>query len=228
MQSTIKTGRILGTLLFAIVALGVLGLNFRNLSLSMAWSPSLLEQLFENDLQIRVSILLDILVSIIWLVIAIFLFPIISGFKKGLAYWFFGIWILHFAVILVSNSAELSLLSMAEAFVNRTDLDENTLAALATVELEGYFWYHYFAIMLFSLAMGVLYYIFFKTRLIPRLLSLWGIIAMILVFSACLLTMFNQTVSFAFFGQNGVHLLIMIGWLLLKGFNTSPIAMKAP
>ncbi|MEM8846675.1 MAG: DUF4386 domain-containing protein [Bacteroidota bacterium] len=227
MQSTIKTGRIIGALLFAIVALGVLGLNFRNLSLSMAWSPKLLEQLFENDLQIRVSILLDVLVSIIWLVIAVIIFPIISNFKKSFAYWFFGIWILHFAVILFSNAAELSLLSIAETFNNRTDLEENTLVALATIELEGYFWSHYFAIMLFGLAMAPLYYIFFKTKLIPRFLSLWGMIAMILVLSACWLTIFNQTVSFAFFGQNGVHLLVMIGWLLIKGFNNPTIAVQA-
>ena len=227
MQSTIKIGRIIGTLLFAIVALGVLGLSFRNLSLSMAWSPTLLERLFENDLQIRVSILLDFLVSTIWLVIAILLFPIISNFKKSFAYWFIGIWILHFAVILFSNAAELSLLSIAEAFNNRTNLDENTLAALATVELEGYFWSHYFAIMLFAMAMGPLYYMLFKTKLIPRFLSLWGMIAMLLVLSACWLTIFNQTVTFAFFGQNGVHLLVMIGWLLIKGFNNSTIAAQA-
>ncbi|PRX54379.1 DUF4386 domain-containing protein [Flagellimonas meridianipacifica] len=219
MQSNIKIGRTAGILLFAIVALGIPALNLRSFSYSMGWSPGLLEHAFENDLQIRISVFLDILVSGIWLALAIFLVPVIKQFRSGFAYWFFGIWTLHFAIVVFGIVSELSFLSIAEVFSNQPELEENTLVALGTLKVEEYFWIHYFSIMLFAVAMWSLYYVFFRTKLIPRLLSVWGLIAISIVFVACWLAIFNQQIHFAFFGQNGVHLLLLIGWLIAKGFN---------
>nr|WP_299343688.1 DUF4386 domain-containing protein [Allomuricauda sp.] len=224
MQSKIKTGRIVGIMLFTVVALGIPALNLRSFSSSMAWSPGLLEHVFENDLQIRISIFLDILVSGIWLALAIFLVPVIKQFRSGFAYWFLGIWTFHFAIVVFGIVTELSLLSLAEAFSIHPELEENTLVALATLKVEEYFWIHYFSIMLFAVAMWSLYYVFLRTQLIPRLLSAWGLVAISIVFVACWLAIFNQQISFAFFGQNGAHLLVLIGWLLAKGFKATPTA----
>ncbi|TAI49167.1 DUF4386 domain-containing protein [Flagellimonas allohymeniacidonis] len=223
MQSNIKIGRTAGILLFIIVALGIPALNLRSISTSMSWSPNLLEHLFENDLQLRISIFMDILVSGVWLALAIFLFPIIKQYRSGLAYWFLGIWILHFAIILVSNTQELSLLSLAQAYSDEPQLEQDILIGLATLKIESYFWSHYFAVMLFSIAMAALYYVFLVSKLIPRILSVWGLIAISVVFVACWLAIFNQDISFALFGQNGVHLLTLIAWLIAKGFNPKPV-----
>lgn len=221
MQSNIKTGRTVGILLFAIVALGIPAVNLRSFSTSMGWSLGLLEHISENDIQIRISVFLDILVSGIWLALSILLVPVIKKFRSGFAYWFLGIWTFHFAIVVFGIVTELSLLSLAEAFYNHPELEENALVSLATLKVEEYYWIHYFSIMLFAVAMWSLYYVFFRTKLIPRLLSAWGLVATSIVFMACWLVVFNQQISFAFFGQNGVHLLVLIGWLIFKGFNTN-------
>ncbi|WP_435622731.1 DUF4386 domain-containing protein [Flagellimonas sp.] len=226
MQSNIKIGRITGVLLFTIVALGIPAMNLRNLFSSMAWTPSLLEHIFENTFQIRISIFLDLVVSGLWLSLAIWLFPVIKQFRKGFAYWFLGIWTLHFAVVLFGLISELSLLSLADVFANSSGTSEEMLIGLGTLNLEEYFWSHYLAVLLFSTAMLSLYFIFYQTKLIPRFLSVWGMIAISIVFVACQLALFNIKVNFTFFGQNGVHLLVLIGWLLAKGFNTSPITLR--
>ncbi|MEM9076086.1 MAG: DUF4386 domain-containing protein [Bacteroidota bacterium] len=226
MQSNIKIGRITGILLFAIVALGIPAMNFRNLFTSMVWSPGLLEHIFENNLQIRISIFLDLIVSGLWLSLAIWLLPIIKQFREGLAYWFLAIWILHFAVVLFGLISELSLLSLADVFSNSSKTSEEILVGLGTLNLEEYFWSHYLAILLFSTAMVSLYYVFYRTKLIPRFLSIWGMIAISIVFVACQLAIFNIKIDFTFFAQNGVYLLVLIGWLIAKGFNTSPTAIQ--
>ncbi|MEM6893334.1 MAG: DUF4386 domain-containing protein [Bacteroidota bacterium] len=227
MQSNTKLGRTAGILLFSIVALGIPAMNLRNLFGSMAWSSGLLEHISHNTFEIQVSIFLDLLVCGLWLALAIFLFPIIKQFRKGFAHWFLGIWILHFAVVLFGLLSELSLLSLAEVFSNQTDINEELLVGMGTLKLEEYFWSHYLAILLFSLAMLPLYFVFYRTKLIPRFLSVWGMVAMSIVFVACQLALFNIKVDFIFFLQNGIHLLVLIGWLIAKGFHIRPEAVPA-
>ena len=227
MQSNIKLGRTAGILLFTIVALGIPAMNLRNLFGSMGWSSGLLEHISQNTFEIQVSILLDLVVCSLWLAFAIFMFPIIKSFRKRFAQWFLGIWILHFAVVLFGLLSELSLLSLAEVFSSQTDINEELLVGMGTLKLEEYFWSHYLAILLFSLAMVPLYFVFYRTKLIPRFLSAWGMVAMSIVFVACQLALFNIPVDFTFFLQNGIHLLVLIGWLIAKGFQNQSVAIPA-
>ena len=67
----------------------------------------------------------------------------------------------------------------------------------------------------------MLYYVFFKARLIPRLLSLWGIVAVTIVFVTTLFQVFDQPVNMILYLQNEVHILVLTFWLLIKGFNTT-------
>ncbi|MEL6305961.1 MAG: DUF4386 domain-containing protein [Bacteroidota bacterium] len=227
MQSNTKLGRTAGILLFTLVALGIAAMNLRNLFGSLAWSPGLLEHIFENRLEIQISIFLDLLVCGLWLAFAIFMFPIIKSFQKRFAQWFLGIWILHIAVVLVGLISELSLLTLAEAFSQQTEVNTELMMVLGTLKLEEYFWSHYLAILLFSCAMVPLHYFFYRTKLIPRILSVWGMVAMSIVFVACQFAFFNIILDFVFFLQNGIHLLVLIGWLIAKGFHTPPVAVPA-
>jgi hypothetical protein len=68
------------------------------------------------------------------------------------------------------------------------------------------------------------YYIFFQSKLIPRWLSGWGLIGIVLLLSMALLIMFGEEPS-------GMTLLLALPiflqemvlaiWLIVKGFNTS-------
>lgn len=74
------------------------------------------------------------------------------------------------------------------------------------------------------------YYVFYQSKLIPRWLSGWGIVAIILHLTSVFLTMFFQINPFS--GSPIILLSIPIffqeltlaGWLIVKGFNPSALA----
>lgn len=82
MKSNQKTGRTVGFLLLLIMALGIPSVMLRGLSTSMVASPDFLNEIFQNSFQMRIAVLLDILTSALWLIIALLLFPIIKKIQK--------------------------------------------------------------------------------------------------------------------------------------------------
>ena len=74
--------------------------------------------------------------------------------------------------------------------------------------------------IVFSIGALFVYYIFYKTKLIPTWLSLWGILGAILYLSTGIL--FIVGFNFMFLqAVLGVQEMVMAVWLIVKGFNSS-------
>ena len=223
MESHQKTGRVIGFLLLLITAAGIPSVIFRGLSTSMASSPNFLDQVFQNSMQMRFAMLLNITASGLWIVAAVILFPLIKKYNEKLALAFFGIWMVYFSIIIFGNISHLSLLSLSQEYTT-TEISNNAYFNIhGLLKIEDYFWAHFFSIMLYASAAFIFYYFLFRTKLVPQLLSAWGMIAISLVFVACWLNIFDKKVSFYFFSQNGLHMIILTGWLIAKGFKPHKI-----
>ncbi|RDY61238.1 DUF4386 domain-containing protein [Flagellimonas nanhaiensis] len=222
MKTNLKAGRTIGLLLFLIIAAGIPSLNLRGLSTELTSNPEFLAIVFENTLQTKLAIVLDTLASTLWLVIAILMYQKMSEYRLGLALAFFGLWIINLGIIIYSNIANLSLLSLSEAFVSNIQMDSLTLHSLGYLKVEDYYWAHFMALITYASAAFVLFYFLFRTRLVPRLLSIWGMLAISLVFFATWANIFKINVSFHFYTQNGIHMIAFMGWLIAKGFSSKP------
>ena len=78
----------------------------------------------------------------------------------------------------------------------------------------------------------MLYTVFYQSRLIPRWLSIWGLVAIVLHLTTAFLIMFHLAptlspvigaINFPIFLQE----MVMAVWLIVKGFNPAAIAAKA-
>jgi hypothetical protein len=83
------------------------------------------------------------------------------------------------------------------------------------------------AVFAFCLGAFMYYYLFFQSRLIPRWLSGFGIVAIILMMAACVLALFSGNritsyipLAFPIFLQE----MVLAVWLIVKGFNPSAVA----
>ena len=83
------------------------------------------------------------------------------------------------------------------------------------------------AVFAFCLGAFMYYYLFFQSRLIPRWLSGFGIVAIILMMVACVLALFsgNRITSYIpLAAPIAVQEMVLAAWLIVKGFNPSVIA----
>jgi hypothetical protein len=86
------------------------------------------------------------------------------------------------------------------------------------------------AVIAFCIGASMYYYVFFRTRLVPRWLSLWGLIALALLLAMLVLGMFEGAIK-----PTGIRLLlampifaqeiVLAVWLIAKGFD--PVAEAA-
>lgn len=74
--------------------------------------------------------------------------------------------------------------------------------------------------IVFSIGALIIYYIFYKTKLIPKWLSIWGLIGAILYLATPILFMFGFDYEFLEYIL-GVQEMVMAVWLIIKGFNPS-------
>lgn len=156
--------------------------------------------------------------------IAISLYPILRRVSAGLAIGSVVFRTLEAAMYLVAVVSLLSLLTVSQQFTNAGAADRVSLQVIADslrsvrdhATLAGVFAY--------SLGAGLYYYVFFQARLVPRWLSGWGIIGIVLIGSACVLALLSDS------DITGYVLLILpilvqeyvlAVWLIVKGFSSS-------
>ena len=219
MALTKKSGRILGFLFLLTVLAGATGTAFRGLGGADANSTAFLEQIMQLTGQMKLAISLDILASAIGVGIAIFLYAFIKKYEQRLAIAYLAIAGINFTIIVVSNIIHVNLLSLSEEFAITTSATNEYYTTLAKMLYDAYYWTHFLMLMLYSIGGLVLYYFLFRSKLIPGWLSIWGILASIVVFFGGALQLADIKVSGLLFVQNGIYVLTFIVWLLVKGFN---------
>jgi hypothetical protein len=84
--------------------------------------------------------------------------------------------------------------------------------------------------IIFLIGATCLYLSFYRTRLIPRWLSVWGLIGVVPYMAYALLHFFHMDTGYGFYLQMVLapQELVMAVWLIVKGFNPSAIAASLP
>lgn len=220
MKSIKKTGHLVGLILLATILFGAPGVMLRGLSTSQVAATEFLSFVMENATQMRLAILLDVLASTLSVALPIVLFPILKAYRRQLAFWYFGLYLTFYALIWVGNISHLSLISLSEMYTQAASADAPNFRLLGMLLVEDYYWSHFITLILFSSAAFLLYYTLLKTKLVPAWLAVWGLVAVGGVFAASWSNIFGQSVPFIIYGHNGLHLITLTIWLLIKGFST--------
>jgi hypothetical protein len=124
----------------------------------------------------------------------------------------------------------LSLLTLSRQFTTAAAADRTSLQAIGNLLVS--FREHAALLGVFAFCLGAcMYYtLFFQSRLIPRWLSGFGIVAIMLMMTACVLALFSDNpitsyipLAFPIFLQE----MILAVWLIVKGFNPSVSASRS-
>jgi len=80
--------------------------------------------------------------------------------------------------------------------------------------------------ILFLIGATCLYFSFYRTRLIPRWLTVWGLIGVVSSMASVLLHLFHIDTGYEFYMEMVLapQEMVMAVWLIVKGFNPSAIA----
>lgn len=220
-----RTATVVGVLLIvctlaSILAVAPLG--------SLLNSPVDLRRLAANDDRVVLAALIEFIAAATGAGIAIALYPVLRHHGRAVAFGAAAARVVAGVVVLVGTLSLLALLSLAQQSVSSGSTDAGATDASVQVLLAVRDWVTNFMIALpFLLGAGMYYYLMYRSAVVPRWLSGWGLLGVAVSLVATLYSGFTQdfglsTVSTALNLPIGLQELVLAGWLIAKGFNREP------
>ena len=223
MTTNKKTARIVGALYVTGTAAGALSLvltgPLRNSSDYLVSVPA-------NETRVVVGALFVLMMGLALAMIPVVMFPILRKHNEALA---LGYVVLRGGLEAVCYIAIatgwLLLLALSQAYAQAGGLDASDLQAPGTVLLEANE-IGYVLTIIFCLGALVFNYLLFRTKLVPRWLSGWGLLGVAPYLSAGLLSMFGivDALSPTYATLNlplALQEMVLAVWLIAKGFDPS-------
>lgn len=215
MNSNQKTARIIGVLFLLIFALGVTMYQFLQTSL---FADDYLTATSANGTNIIISTLLGVINGITSIIIAVLFFPIFKKYSQNLALTYLAFCIVNCVMILIDNTSVLSLLDLSIVYVENAS---SSLEVMGTLLYERHAWTHYLVLLISCFPVFILYYTLYFSKLIPRVISIFGMFAAILMFVEMGSTIFGHGISMNMMLPMALVQLTLPIWLLIKGLKLS-------
>ena len=218
MKSNKKTGRLVGLLFLIIFATGIT--VYQILQGPVLFSDVFLTTTSANSNEIIISTLLLFFSGITSVVIAAILLPIFKKYSITLAFLYLAFSILSFIAISIDNISVLSLLELSQEYTKNGTDNSDILTTLGNVFYKKHWWTHYMSLLISCFPVFILYYTLYLSKLIPKIISIVGIIAVILMFIEILFSILGNSISMNMLLPIGLIQLILPLWLIFKGLNS--------
>ena len=179
-----------------------------------------------NENQVLIGVLLLLTMTAAIVLIPILMFPILRKYNEGLALGYVGARIFEGFFSAANIISLLSLLSLSREFVNSTSPVTSYFQTSGALILANYEWGSILLDFPFTIGAIVFNYLLYKSKLIPRWLSVLGLIGAALWLANAPLRMFSlspsslEILALPIAAQE----MIFAAWLIVKGFNPSTTA----
>lgn len=223
LSSNRNVARIVGILFIIATVASIASLPF----LAPINASNYLVNVSANENQVITGILLTLIGAFASASIAISLYPVLKKHSQGLALGAVGFRLIEAVFYIVGVIGIVLLLSLSQEFVKAGAPSSSYFQTLGVILLSGYHWAGNVAgTLAFYIGAMMYYYIFYRTKLIPKWLSGWGLVAVSMGIVASILVMFQvvgsmSAVQVVLNLPIAVQEMVLAVWLIVKGFNSS-------
>lgn len=221
-----KTAIFLGILLIAGILFGILN------SVPAIEAPDYLTKLSAIKTQVLIAVFFQSAMAAVYVGIAVLFYPILKKYHENFALGYFGFRIIGATFLFIGIGSLLLLLKLSQSYVSAGQLNApyfQTIGELLRTARD--LMNHIGMILPWSLGGLILYYGTFKMKLIPKWLSIWGIIGSSLTLVATFMLMLDviRIVTPTYFIMNmptALFELTLALVLIVKGFNPGVVNSK--
>ena len=213
------TARIVGALFLIAMVTSLVGGIWLE---SIIAAPDTLVNVAEKDTEVVLGVLLELINGLAVIGIAVLLFPLLKEQDEASALGYVALRIIEAALIVAALCIPLALIPLGQDFVAADAAGASSLQAagasflavrtVLTDQMLG---------IIFGLTALVLFYLLYRSRLVPAFISIWGLIAAVSILTWNLLEMVGLHIEVGMvFALPIILNEIFLGlWLIIKGFN---------
>ena len=192
--------------------------------------PDYLINVSANRSQVIIGMFLEFINAAAVVGIAVLMFPLLKKQNEALALGYAGSRIVESAILLVGHIFLLLLIILSQEYVKAADPDASYFRTLGTVLIAERGLTFRMVMIVVSLGALMFYYLLYQSKLIPRFISVWGLIGAPLSLAGGLIAIFGHRAGASMPASTmilGLPIMlneIFLGvWLIVKGFNSSAI-----
>lgn len=224
-NSNKKTAIIVGVLFIIATAFLFIGESFYKPVLG---SVDYLSIAYPQRVKAVTGILIEFICVISIPLIAIFLYPILRKHNEALAIGYVGFRLLEAILFIGDETKHLSLITISQNYLNASGEEAKYFQVVGSSIQSEITWTFSIYVIVFALGALMLYSILYQSKLVPRWLSGWGFLAAILILTGATLDLFElefisseSIFEIVFAAPIAVQEMVLAGWLIIKGFNSS-------
>jgi hypothetical protein len=188
--------------------------------------PDYLIELSASRNLVITGVLLEAISAICLVSIGIIIFPILKRYSETVARGYFSIRIIETVIALGFVISHLLLFALSQEYVSTGALDASHFQTLGTLLIEGHNFNYQIYLIFYSLGCLMLFSLFFKVKLVPRFISIWGLIAVVIALIGLIAEMYGSGIGMEMYAMPlGLCQIFLAIWLIVKGFN--PLAIDS-
>lgn len=184
--------------------------------------PYFLNELAASPTRVRMAMLLDLICGAAVFAIAILLYPILKQYSERVALWYAGQRLTELVGFMVSGILLLTMLKIGQDLVGGAAGEASHLRELGLYLRSTRGSMQNISLLIYCLGAWSFYGLLFYSKLIPRFISIWGLLAVTLLFIEITANLFATSVGgLAIMMPLGLNEIFLGIWLIFKGFNLS-------
>ncbi|MGM0879659.1 MAG: DUF4386 domain-containing protein [Bacillota bacterium] len=224
MNSNKKTARIVGVLFLVATAAFMIGDGVLQ---SVLNHPEFLANLYPDRTKVIAGIFFELINSAAVVGIALLMFPILKQHNEAIALGYFGSRIIESALLIVSTLSPLVLITLSEEYITAGATGDSYFQTIGSAAIKGHYMAFEMAMLVLSLGSLIFCYLLYKTKLIPRFISVIGLIGYAALFASGCSAIFGYDIGTILYIPGALFEIIFPIWLIVKGFNSTAIVSGA-
>ena len=217
------TARIVGAMYLAGFVVGITGFV---LIQSILGAPDHLATLPANSMLLAIAAVLW-LMAVAWdAAHGVLMFPVLKQYSERIAVGYLGFRIMDGLLIAIMVLFVLVQIPIGSEYLNAGASDASYLQALSTLFMQAQLDAYNIAMITLGISGLILCYSFYKSKLVPRFLAVWGLAGYAVILGGSVVEVFGFNLLTIHAIPGGLWEVFIGVWLIVKGFNPSAFASE--
>jgi len=194
-------------------------------------APDYLTKASLSENRVATGALFELINHIAVVGIAVAIYPVLRQFSERLSLGYVAARSIEAVLFAVGTLHLLTLVTVSQEFIAAGTPPASHFQTLGGMLLAGHDWDDAaLAFTTFSLGALILNYVLYRARLVPRWLSVWGLVGAALILAARMMVIFglepSSATQIAMDAPIAVQEMAFAVWLIVKGFNAAAFASE--
>jgi hypothetical protein len=184
--------------------------------------PDFLSNIPENKATIIIGvILIAIIHTIVNIGLAVIMLPILMPFNKTLSYGYLSAAITASVLLVVGAIFLLLLIPLSNVYVKLGATGTSNFETVGLILKKGGYFSYQIGMTIWGFGGLLFCSLLHQSKLVPRLVSIWGFIGYLIFISGTIFELFGYNVGVILSIPGGLFEIYLSIWLIIKGFNES-------